>query len=151
MLLFFSCKKKTETFPPEPQIYYESALPTKINVFDTSANTIIKFSFTDGDGDIGWDQAGTQMSIFLRDSRDTTTEESTFQYPFPFIPEAIRTGKALKGTVTMDLGFQYYRIWDSTHFALKKDTMVWSVFIQDDAGNKSNVINTDTIYIQYGQ
>lgn len=150
MLIAFSCKKKQAALPPEPQIYYESALPANINVFDTSAKTTIQFSFQDGDGDIGTDQSGTKLSIFLRDSRDTGTETSTYQFPFPYIPSNIRTGNALTGNVNLDLGFQYYRIWDSLHFALKRDTMVWSVYVMDDAGHKSNTINTDTIFIKYG-
>ena len=151
MLLAFSCKKKEAVLPPEPQIYYESTLLNHINVFDTNAKVLFNFSFKDGDGDIGTDQDGTSMSIFLRDSRDTGKETSTYQYPFPYIPQSIRSGKALTGNVTLDLGFQYYRIWDSLHYALKRDTMVWSVYIMDNAGHKSNTITSDTIFIQYGQ
>lgn len=151
MLLTFSCKKEEESFPPEPQIYYESTLPNTINVFDTNANTVIRFGFVDGDGDIGTDPKGETMSIYLRDSRDTSMEESTYQYPFPFIPDAIRDKKSIGGSLALNLGNQYYRIWDSLHLALQKDTMVWSIYIMDDAGNKSNIIHSDTIYIQYGQ
>lgn len=146
---YLSCKKKEKSFPPEPQIYYESALPNTINVFDTSSATIIKFQFEDGDGDIGTSQNDTLMSIFLRDSRDTSSNDATYEFPFPYIPNSIRNGKALEGTVSLNVGFQFYRMWDSLHYALLKDTMTWSVYIQDLSGNKSNVITTDTIYIEF--
>ena len=150
LFLFFSCKKDKKGFPPEPQIYYESTNPNTIKVFDTNSRTLIRFHFEDGDGDLGVDPEDTLATIFVRDSRDTTDAElATFSFPFPYIPNSIRKGKAITGNVTMNFDFKFYQIWDSLHFALRKDTMVWSIYVQDAAGNKSNTIHSDTIYIDY--
>jgi len=146
----YSCKKdKGKQFPPEPQIYYQSTTPDKVNVRDTASMTTVVFRFTDGDGDIGQSTSDTVYSIFIRDSRDTTSSDSTYAFPFPYIASEIRPNGGLEGLVSLNIGRQYYRVWDSLHTALLKDTMTWSIYIKDEAGNKSNVITTDTIYVQY--
>jgi hypothetical protein len=146
----FSCKKdKGKQFPPEPQIYYQSTTPNTVNFLDTTSMTTVTFRFTDGDGDIGMDKSDTLKSIFIRDSRDTTAGDSSYAFPFPYLADNIRPEGGLEGNVTLHIGRQYYRVWDSAHTAARKDTMVWSIFIKDMAGHKSNVITSDTIYIQY--
>lgn len=151
MVSFLSCIEKKEPFPPEPQIYYQSVTPNTINILDTTAITRIHFTFTDGDGDIGTDPAEGDIGIFVKDSRDTSTIglDYTYEYPFPYIPTNIRGSNGIEGSVVLTLGREYYRNWDSLHLALGKDTLVWSVYIKDLAGNKSNVITTDSIYVEY--
>ena len=152
VLIFFvySCeKKKGKQFPPEPQIYYQSTTPDTINILDTASLTTIVFRFTDGDGDIAQDSKDSVPAIFVRDSRDTSLDNFTYALPFPYIAPNIRPDGGLEGTVALNLGRQYYQVWDSLHLALGRDTMVWSIYIEDIAGNKSNLITSDTIYIRY--
>jgi hypothetical protein len=147
--LFASCVKKPGSYPPEPQIYYQSTRPNIVNIKDTAAGVKIELKFTDGDGDIGRDPNFVIQSVFLRDSRDTNTSvEYTFSQPFPFIEESMRpTDGGLEGFITLSLSKGFFPT-DSLHSALGKDTMHWDIFIKDEAGHKSNVISTDTIYIE---
>jgi hypothetical protein len=156
LLLFFpvfvlagiSCKKKGNEFPPEPAITYISTLPHEIHIFDTTALIQIKFHFTDGDGDLGLDPSELKLGIFLKDSRDTTTRDSTVGYPFPYIAPSMRQKGGLQGTVSVNLTREFFPI-DSLHVALGGDTLSWFIYVQDTSGHKSNVIQSDTIYIKY--
>lgn len=151
VVLFAACVKKPGSYPPEPQIYYQTTRPNLVNLEDTSTGVKIELKFTDGDGDIGRDPNQELQSIYLRDSRDTSTSvDYTFQYPFPFIDENMRPDDGgLEGFITISLGRQYFSVTDSLHLALGKDTMHWDIYIKDEAGHKSNVVSTDPIYIEF--
>lgn len=149
IILWASCKDKGATFPDEPQLTHVSTTPNKIHIFDSTSETYILVRFTDGDGDIGTDPDEETRSIFIKDSRDTLPGDSTFSYPFPYIKPNIRPDGGLEGTFSLRLDRAYYNPWDSLHLALGADTMIWSIFVIDDAGNKSNTITSDTIFIDY--
>lgn len=149
LMLMASCKKERKTFPPEPELTHVSTTPNRIDMFDSMSETYILVHFTDGDGDIGTDPNEETRSIFIKDSRDTTGGDSTFGYPFPYIKPTIRPDGGLEGTFSLRLDRAYYNPWDSLHLALGKDTMTWDIFVIDDAGNRSNTITSDTIFIDY--
>lgn len=150
-ILWASCAKKANNnFPIEPQIYYKSVDPNIIDFNDTTSAVNITFTFNDGDGDLGTDQTNTQQQIFLKDSRDTTSGDSTFGYPFPYVDPSMRPKNgSLQGNVVVRLGRQYFSVIDSLHIALRKDTLHYKMYVIDDSGHKSNVIETDPIYIQF--
>lgn len=148
ILAGISCRKKVNEFPPEPEITYISTLPHEIHLLDTAALIQIKFHFTDGDGDIGLDPLEEKLGIFLKDSRDTTIRDSTIGYPFPYIEPSMRPKGGLEGTVTVNLTRQFFPL-DSLHTALGGDTLTWFLYVRDTSGNKSNMIQSDTIYIKY--
>lgn len=149
ILFFASCTKDPDQYPDEPQIYYQSTTPRTIDIKDTAAFIRIELKFTDGDGDIGLDPGNGEMAIFLKDSRDTSKELYTYPYPFPFIPQSARPTKGgLEGGITINLGRQYFNVVDSLNLALKRDTLSYNIYIMDRAGHKSNIITTDSIYIQ---
>jgi hypothetical protein len=150
LALFASCVKKPGSYPPEPQIYYQTMTPNVVNLKDTAAGVLIELKFTDGDGDIGRDQSQAVQSVFLRDSRDTSTSvDYTFTHPFPFIGDDMRPEDGgLEGFITLKLGKGYFNISDSLHAALGKDTLHWDIYIKDEAGHKSNVVSTGPIYIE---
>lgn len=145
-----SCgKKPSNDFPVEPQIYYNGLTPATIDASDTNAALQIKFSFNDGDGDLGYDQTQMVHNIYLKDSRDTSAADTTFGYPFPYISDNMRPKNgSLQGNVVITLQRPYFLISDSLHFALGGDTMFYKIYVQDSAGHKSNVITTDKIYIK---
>lgn len=151
--LFASCVKKPGSYPPEPQIYYQSTRPNIVNVEDTSVSVKIELKFTDGDGDIGRDQKQEVQSVFIRDSRDTNTSiDYTFPQPFPYIGDEMRPKDGgLEGFITLSLSKAFFLAIqpDSLHLALGKDTMHWDIYIKDEAGHKSNVVSTDPIYIEF--
>jgi hypothetical protein len=148
---FASCVKKPGSYPPEPQIYHLSTRPNVLNLEDTVSAVKIELKFNDGDGDIGLDPDQKKQSIYLRDSRDTSTDKDyTFQYPFPYIPDNMRPSSGgLEGFITVSLGKDYFSVTDSLHLALRKDTMHWNIYIMDDAGHKSNVASSDPIYLEF--
>lgn len=151
LLLFFaSCTKEPKDYPPEPQIYYQTMTPKQVNLNDTSALVRIELKFTDGDGDIGRDESVTQRNIFIKDSRDTSAQTFTYQYPFPYIAPSMRPAKGgLEGFITINLGKQFFSITDSLHLALRKDTLHYTIYIEDEARNKSNLVTTDSLFISF--
>lgn len=150
VLLISSCTKEPKDYPPEPQIYYQTMTPKQVDLNDTNTKVIIELKFTDGDGNIGNSEGMTEQSIFLKDSRDTSSQTYTYQYPFPYIPPYMRPSNGgLEGFIAINLGKQYFSITDSLHLALRKDTLYYTIYVEDEAKNRSNLITTDTVYIQF--
>lgn len=145
-----SCRKKPGSYPPEPQIYYQGTLPNTIDLRDTVTKVSISLKFNDGDGDIGTDPEEQKKNIFIKDSRDTSASDFTFSYPFPFIDQYMRPKDGgLEGFISINLGKEYFSVVDSLHIALRKDTARFTIYVEDDAGNKSNVVQSDPIYIEF--
>jgi hypothetical protein len=146
--LFSSCEKMPDEYPPEPQLYYTTKLKHHIKLSDTAAFARIELRFTDGDGNIARDASSLTSEIYLRDSRDTvTSRDYTHALPMPYIDASQRPKKGgLEGRITLNLRRQFFPL-DSLHSALGGDTMYWHIYIKDEANNKSNWIQTDTIYI----
>lgn len=148
-ILLYSCNKDEATNVSEvPMIELISMQPNTINVLDSTALVKLVFYFEDGDGDLGRDFTEEDMQIFVKDSRDTSAATFTYSYPFPFIPEAQRPKGALHGSVTLNFGREYFPPQDSLHIALGKDTLNFEIYIVDEAENKSNVIVTDSIFVE---
>ena len=144
-----SCKKETAKYPNTPQIYYQSINTHQVQVTDPNTMVSVRFKFTDGDQNIADNPEETDSTIFLLDSRDISGNDYTYAYPMPYIPKAQRPNGGLEGVVTLNLNNGYFSPKDSLHLALGKDTMFWLIYIQDNDGNKSNIIKTDTIYLNY--
>ena len=137
ILCFFSCTKKSE-YSLTPKISYIEMQPKQLNVIPASGSTYITLSFSDGDGDIGF---GTN-NLYLKDSRDSTT----IVMEIPEIPGEYNPNLGLKGQFVIE----YKAAWlslrpDTAH--LTKDTLQWEIYMVDKAGNKSNTINTDTLFL----
>jgi hypothetical protein len=111
---------------------------------------IIRFGFTDGDGDLG-DQ--DSINIFLTDSRDG------FQHIFKIneIPE-LGSSSGISGEIAIKLTnspatkyfcctFPNTRVTCVPSTEFPKDTMSYSIRIKDRAGNFSNSIRTETFNI----
>jgi len=116
--------------------------------------TYLTISFTDGDGDIGGD---TFKSIFFVDTR--LTEFNDFlKFEAPIIPEQ-GTGNGISGEMTIQV-FTTCCIHPDPDFApdacnapfqatnVQYDTLIYDVYIQDRAGNKSNTIQTAPLLIK---
>lgn len=144
-----SCKQKVAEYPNKPQIYYQSINTHQVRVSDPNTMVSIHFKFTDGNQNIANDPAEQDSTIFLLDSRDVSGNDYTYAYPMPYIPKDQRPDGGLEGTITLNLNNGYFSPKDSLHLALGKDTMFWMIYIKDNDGNKSNIIKTDTIYLNY--
>jgi len=158
VLVFFmlyagtSCVK-IKTLPPEPYIEYIS-----FEVFDTVdilGNTAkggrLKFSFEDGDGDLGLnppqeETVSDSANLFLTLYRKTggvmlLAPEDDPLRPLNYrIPYMERTGqnKILKGTIHVTFMYLVYS---------ESDTIKYAFFVRDRKSNESNTESTNEIIL----
>ncbi len=149
VFLAHSCVNPPD-FPSEPEIEFISITPSvyfqKIagNPDDTIA---IKFSFKDGEGDIGFDN-NDPKDIFVYDNRDDFRR----LFSFPVIPDE-GSGNGIKGEATILIVDQVCCIYpDGSTPCLRnsrfpRDTISFSIEVRDREGNMSNRITTDVISI----
>lgn len=135
-----SCEKKT--YPIEPQLNFISMSETEV---PEGVNQVVQvvFGFSDGDGDIGYNALDSTNNIFFTDKRYDST---TFRFQFPEITAENNPEQGVKGKFAVDLnaGFLFKRT-DTAHTDF--DTIVWEVYIVDQAGRKSNVVETSSLIL----
>lgn len=147
-----SCSQPPD-YPNEPVLQYIGV--NKTSVLQGSRTTpndtlAIRFSFTDGDGDLG--NSENTNNILLYDSRDSTLAP----YKIPPVPEQ-GSGNGISGEITIlvpnRIGsgnicciFPDLRVCQ-TDPRYKQDTFSYSIQMIDRAGHKSNIINTEQITI----
>ncbi|MBK9984256.1 MAG: hypothetical protein IPP15_18105 [Saprospiraceae bacterium] len=141
-------------FPDTPVIKFISLSKDSLNqgVFQEDS-LIVKFSFTDGDGDIGRTDKDSTNDIFFIDLR-TGTQDNTFG--IPEIPQE-GAGNGVEGVVKIVL-FTTCCIYpkDSINPAdpcrpnpnIPFDTLQYRIYIKDNAGHKSNEILTAPIILR---
>lgn len=154
ILMLDSCKK-IEQIPPIPKIEYIS-----FQIFDTTdilgnkaKGGRLKFSFQDGDGDLGMhEQQGGQaldsndlnITLFRKIKGEMSAIPDTVLDPLKVssfrIPYMERTGqnKILRGKIDVIFLYQFYTI---------ADTIKYDFYIKDRALNKSNVVSTNQIIV----
>ena len=142
IVAFSSCEKKEESYPDTPEITYQGVSGTNITVgADTSSqnNWYLYYDFVDGNGDLGTKFEDVTMRVFLVD----TTNGKDYEFPFPYIPQQDRSGKKyLKGHGEIRLRIsEFFRL----PTGVNSDTAVFSLYIVDESGNKSNVIYADPV------
>jgi hypothetical protein len=138
------------SYPIEPVITYEGINKGRVFQFTNGPvdSLIIRFSFTDGDGDLSLIDSDS-VDIFLRDSRLPQVAQN---FRFPLIDEE-GTGSGISGTTTITIVntnnicciFQEENCAADEEYPI--DTFSYSIQIIDRAGNLSNVINTETVEI----
>jgi len=149
LALLQSCATPPE-YPVEPIIEYmgisKDTLRRGAMQEDT---TFVTFSFTDGDGDIGNKDS---IDLFVTDSRTGVTES---QYRVPAVPR-LGASNGIKGQITFrlfttccifppDLGLDPC-FGEAASF--RYDKVVYEIYLRDRAGNESNRIKTEPIYIR---
>ncbi len=149
LLVFSSCTQKPD-FPSEPVITFVSWDRTSVVQGTTNDQVRLTIEFTDGDGDLITED--TIHSIFFMDLRDSTTFT---RFALPQIPEnGLKNG--ISGEIEMSLfqslGFCciYPNGAPPCHPAagFPTDSLVYEIFIEDRAGHRSNLIQTDPLIIQ---
>jgi len=149
-LLFIGCAKPPD-YPIEPVIEYQSISTNLISQSFADEDIILAtISFTDGDGDIGNDDRET--TIFIKDLRDGTFNNSATV--LPKVPEP-GANNGISGEIIFRI-FQSCCIWPpqfqqapctpSTDYPL--DTINYEIYIVDRAGNESNRIQLEPIFLQ---
>ena len=140
-LLVASCAKNNVS--KIPQISFVSLTPP---VFKVSKDTpILIFHFADGDADLGNDPSSAQKDIYIMDSRFPPLYVG---YSFPQIDQSILDPKkGIEGDCTFEFLPSLIGIRDTILHPLY-DTMSFSCFIVDKAGNHSDTITTPSIIMR---
>ncbi len=154
LLLFIGCAQPPD-YPIEPVIEYSSMSSNiaRQNILNGPAGDTIlaTITFTDGDGDIG--NENDETTIVITDLRDNTPEESAIK--LPKVPEP-GANNGISGEIIFRLlptcclyppEFEQVLCTPSTS-SFKVDTLRYEVYIIDRAGNESNKIILEPIYIQ---
>ncbi len=148
MLGIMSCYK-TPTFPKEPHIEFEAYTVSQPYTITDTGN--LRIRFTDGDGDLGMlnnADSSTRSKIYI-----TNIKYNLASVPrnIPIIPKK-GTTDAISGTIDIKLaGSGGVGLLDESACLLIQkpiDTLTFSIYIQDRAGNKSNVIITPPLLVK---
>lgn len=151
-----SCTQPPE-YPIEPVVeYLRMSKNTMVQGSGTQDETWVTIGFTDGDGDIGFFKPGSstevETDLFLRDMRLNAVTE---KFVIPFVPE-LGAANGISGEITFRLYTTccIFPEWvpgqpapcDKSPSYLV-DTVRYEIYIRDRAGNESNRIQTEPIYI----
>lgn len=149
--LFQFCVKPPE-YPVEPVIAFKNLSKNILRQRDLGADSLaITFTFTDGDGDLGFED--NEKSIFLVDSRDNFEK---LPYSIPFVGLQ-GVGNGISGEISVVFANSQtcciYALSSGVPPCFVKDapqaqdTVSFRIRIKDRAGNVSNEIETDPIYL----
>jgi hypothetical protein len=137
LLVFLACSKKDENEPYSPT----SSIP-KISLEYLSPKTVTQFEtltfhikYTDGDGDIGSENADVQ-SLEILDTRDDILH--SFHVP----PQSPITGIAITGVLVVEL--ENLILLDQNN---SSEQVVFEIRLQDNKQNWSNVIESTPVTI----
>ncbi len=142
-------------YPIEPVIEFVSLTKTTmVSGKNGEDETTLTISFTDGDGDLGSFQSDGQVELdmFLIDSRTGDFDE---KFSIPFVPE-LGAANGISGEIYADILttcciYPPYVTDAATGCDPSQqyliDTLIYEIYIVDRAGNESNHIFADPIYI----
>lgn len=147
MLLVWAGCIREEQYPLEPVIAFNEFATLK-DVSGKDSIGAFTINYTDGDGDIGLQDAdtldGLRYNYFMRIFQHVNGQEeevlpidssSSFNGRIPYLTPNGRN-KNIKGDITLYIELYYMRQ------ALKSDTIAFEVYIQDRALHSSNVVRT---------
>ncbi|MFM2225807.1 MAG: hypothetical protein RJA07_2009 [Bacteroidota bacterium] len=135
--------QKAPDFPIAPAIVFDSYNLTTINPGKDSLK--IKFKFTDGDGDIGFNSGENpsgDSSVFITDVR-VGKSDYTYIYNPPHIPEK-GSFKQISGSMIINMFYTCHCRPDH----VIADTISYKIRIVDRAGHSSNTITTPYVYLK---
>lgn len=98
----------------------------------------VTIDFEDGDGDIGFQSE----NLFFVDPRDS----DTVRYLIPTIPERFEPKRGLKGTLQVEVLCATLVIKDTANHP-ENDTLIWDIYLKDQAGNQSNIIKSEALIL----
>lgn len=139
VFLFFTSCKKTEEYPIEPFIEWQSFI--KNNSFnDGLEHYQLLFKITDGDGDIGYktnedpDSANLFISFYEQINGEfvLSTKNDVYKSRLPYVQPNGAT-KAIKADVEIDVALLKSSL---------RDTFRFEFYINDRAMHKSNTIQS---------
>jgi hypothetical protein len=142
-ILFYSCNKPP-SYPITPNLSFVSLGPNHIRVGQDSL--FLKFSFTDGDGDISYNgivPSGDTNVIITSIYPNSAFQNYSYEFSFPYI-EPKGSYSQISGTATINL----FKICNCRPDHLLNDTLQFNVKVNDVAKHSSNVINTPPIVLK---
>lgn len=148
ILLFITaamgCKKSKPIFDIIPYIDPNSVAVSNDSVQNGTTNSLIniKFSFTDGDGDIGSGEYPPASSIKTILYPDTLYPSDTLYFTVPDITPS-GNNKAISGTIEFKVTGIFYPP-NPSDFPI---TIYFSVVLFDRAGHMSNTVTTSTVLV----
>ena len=135
IILFFavmSCsKEEEENF--EPVLTYESMTPVIVN--ELVEEIIIKFKYSDGDENLGENDT-PEKNLFVTDSRNQVVNSFRVRQLAPD-----NSNIAIEGNLTVTISPLV--ITDGSD----SETGMFSIYMTDRAGNKSNVITSEVFTV----
>ena len=135
ILILFSGCKKDEAISNTPSIKFISIAPNPAVKYVDPIRIVIEY--TDGDGDLGENTADAK-NLFVTDNRNNVTYEFRMPQLAPDNSKII-----IKGEQPFNLSAQGFV--DDTH---TQEDVVYSIYVVDRAGNKSNTVQTSTLTIK---
>lgn len=141
-------------YPKEPVIGYIGLSKNLLQQGEGYQDSLfVTFSFTDGDGDLGYPESDPTASVFIRDSRDSFPKPA-LQLPYV---EPQGSGNGISGEITVKLpttccifttpeGIKLACEDVPTTFVF--DTFYYYIKIRDRAGHESNEIKTEAIMLR---
>ena len=146
-----ACTKPPD-FPEEPTIELISIEnnPIRQNFVDSAFVTV---KFTDGDGNIGSEDNAIR-DIFLKDTRLSQLNNPLITFTMPEVP-ALGSENGISGEIRFPIGTccepieginSCFPVPDNMP-EFQRDTVVYEMYIEDRAGNRSNTITLDPIFL----
>jgi hypothetical protein len=132
--LFSACKKDEVKYSDVPAITFESISPGIVKQFSDSL--IVTIGYEDGNGDLG-ENGSDVKNAFVTDSRNDLTYGFRVKQLAPTDASIIIKGKLLIVIPQVALN----------NLTGISETATFSIYLEDRAGNKSNVVNTSSITI----
>ncbi len=143
LALFGACRKE-EAVNPVPLIKATSFGPLQVRGGNGEDNVLLRFKFYDGDADLGVDPASGDFDIYLTDSRDSSVQG----YFIEEIPQGIRDlNIPLDGEATVVLSAALILPRSDSLHQATGDTLRYSYYLRDRAGNKSEVLTTPDLIL----
>jgi hypothetical protein len=144
--VFFAACVRPPDYPIEPRIEFLGLSKNMVQQGLSKDTLFLSVSFTDGDGDIGFQN--NDSTLFVVDTRRNGTRINDVQ-GLPSVPEQ-GAGNGITGEIRM-------RIYGgcctntlvpcSPPFKYAQDTVIYEIYIKDRAGHESNRVKTPPIYV----
>jgi hypothetical protein len=143
---FYTCIKPP-TYDDVPEVEFLSF--SKDTVVQFTDFVTFEIGFKDGDGDLG--REDSILNMFIIDNR----RSDTLTYQIPVIPKE-GVGGSISGSIEVDIS-QICCVSNQMGIPVIScfleqpnvfDPITYSIYIVDNAGNISNTIQSDTLYVQ---
>lgn len=132
-LMIISCKKEEDSYSDTPSIEFVSISPSTVKEFEDEVMVTIKYQ--DGNGDLGENDPDVK-NLFITDSRNNVIYTFRIQQLAPNDANIIIEGE-------LDVKLSTLSVVGSA----SSESATFSIYVQDRAGNKSNVVTSTPITV----